>query len=463
MLHTDLPREPRRIDRARRTWQEAGDFRNPPDAAKPDRCAQRRPADGPTAGRMVGIGQIRGAVTGRLWVRAALYGLAAVAVAALSRPLARVVPAGFHRSIDQGQVQSLLEIMASSMLVIASFSLGAMVSATTAAATIATPRASRILIDDPLAQSALATFVGAFVFAVVALGGLSLGYYGDESRVLLLFATAAVFAAVIMTLFGWVDYLANLVRLGAVLNKVEARAEQALADRREAPRLGGRPVVAGGAAVHPVPGDQLGYITGIDVADLQRIAEAAGGVVRVEALPGTFADTLRPLAAATWQPSGPDARAIAATFTIGAERELASDPRFGLVVLAEVASRALSPGVNDPGTAIGIIGRLERLIALWARSEQGNAVDFDRVEVPALDAADLVEDAFAPLARDAAPIVEVGGRLQKALATVARLGDRSLARAATEQSARALAAAEAALPLASDQARLAELAARVAP
>jgi uncharacterized membrane protein len=42
------------------------------------------------------------------------------------------------------------------------------------------------------------------------------------------------------------------------------------------------------------------------------------------------------------------------------------DPRFGLITLSEIASRALSPAVNDPGTAIQIISSYVRLFSLWA-------------------------------------------------------------------------------------------------
>ena len=55
-------------------------------------------------------------------------------------------------------------------------------------------------------------------------------------------------------------------------------------------------------------------------------------------------------------------KAVAEAFTIGAERTFDQDPRFGLCVLAEIASRALSPAVNDPGTAIDVIGRAVRLL-----------------------------------------------------------------------------------------------------
>ncbi len=52
-------------------------------------------------------------------------------------------------------------------------------------------------------------------------------------------------------------------------------------------------------------------------------------------------------------------------FSIGTIRTFDQDPRFGLCVLTEIAERALSPAVNDPGTAIDILGRAVRVLSLW--------------------------------------------------------------------------------------------------
>ena len=53
-------------------------------------------------------------------------------------------------------------------------------------------------------------------------------------------------------------------------------------------------------------------------------------------------------------------------FIVGDDRTFREDPRFGLVTLAEIAARALSPAVNDVGTAIDIVGTFVRLLARWA-------------------------------------------------------------------------------------------------
>jgi uncharacterized membrane protein len=104
-------------------------------------------------------------------------------------------------------------------------------------------------------------------------------------------------------------------------------------------------------------------------------------------------------------------------FVIGDMRYFDEDPRFGLITLSEIASRALSPAVNDPGTAIQIISSYVRLFSLWAepldskksRENHTTALRFQNLQLK------IFEDAFRPLARDGAGNIEVMIRLQKPL------------------------------------------------
>jgi uncharacterized membrane protein len=52
------------------------------------------------------------------------------------------------------------------------------------------------------------------------------------------------------------------------------------------------------------------------------------------------------------------AKAVRAAFVIGAERSPAQDLEYGLRQLVEIALRALSPGINDPFTAIAVVNQL---------------------------------------------------------------------------------------------------------
>ena len=135
------------------------------------------------------------------------------------------------------------------------------------------------------------------------------------------------------------------------------------------------------------------------------------------------------------------------------------DPRFCLAVLTEIASRALSPGINDPGTAISVIGRLQRLLTLWAREIRLDAApECPDVTVPELTSEALVDDAFGPLTRDAAGMVEVGLRMQKALGVLTRVAPDLYAEAVVAMSERALAHAGKTLTLERDRALLAQTA-----
>jgi hypothetical protein len=265
-----------------------------------------------------------------------------------------LVPPELAERVRDGAARQILTIVASSMLVVATFSLGIMVQAFAAAAQLATPRATAVLIDDPVSQNVLSTFLGAFVFGMVALFAHSVSYYDKGGEAVLLVASAALVAVVTATFFGWLDHLANLVRLGETIAKVERRGAEALTARAAAPHLGGV------APSDPAPEwlvlpEETGYVRHVDVPRLQKIAEAAGGRVRVVRTPGRLADPTAPLARLDWGADPETEAAVRAAFTLGPERSFDQDPRFCLAVLTEIASRALSPGVNDPGTAIGVL------------------------------------------------------------------------------------------------------------
>lgn len=390
--------------------------------------------------------------------------MVAIVTALVAALTSQFFPDEMASMIGAEAVEGILKILASSMLAVATFSLGTMVAAFSAAASSATPRATKILIEDPTSQNALATFIGAFIFSLIGIIALSTGFYGPGGRVVLFAVTIFVVAIIIVTFFRWIDYLSNLGRLGEIIDKVENTASNTMRARRRSPYLGGRPRGDLPPDAQLLASERIGYIQHLDVATLSAIAEAEDGAIHIEQLPGHFADAVRPLAWTTWRPDERQRRKLLQAFIIDKERSFDQDPRFGVISLSEIASRALSPGVNDPGTAIDIIGRLVRVLALWlqAPDDETPEVRFPNVYVPAIDVADLFDDAFTPVARDCAGTVEVAIRLQKALASLAGLGDRPFGDNARRHSALALKRSNVALELEEDRSVLAALSDEVA-
>ena len=76
-------------------------------------------------------------------------------------------------------MNSLLNVLASSLLSVATFSAAAMLTAYTNVSQGATPRAAALVTGDSRAQGALASFIGAFLYSVVAFSALGTGYYAN--------------------------------------------------------------------------------------------------------------------------------------------------------------------------------------------------------------------------------------------------------------------------------------------
>jgi len=386
-----------------------------------------------------------------LWVRVSIFSLAAVATALAGVFLAGYVPEGVAERIGSDSIDDILQILATSMLAVTTFSLTTMVSAYSAATSSVTPRAAKLLMDDTTAQNALGTFIGTFVFSLVGIIALSTGAYGERGRVILFLATIAVIVLIVVTILRWIDHLSRLGRVGETTDRVEAATLQALEERVEHPSLDARRLDDNSiipADATPVFADRIGYIQHIDVAALSSTLEESGGDIFVAAPVGTFVNPIRPLARVAGPADQALRDAVRSAFTVASERSFDQDPRFGLCVLAEIASRALSPAVNDPGTAIDVVGRAERLLHRWAEGSPGGntpTAGFPRVWIPPLDSDDLFDDVFSPIARDGAGLFEVQTRLQKALRSLAASDDPLVAAAARRHSRWALERAEAAL------------------
>ncbi|MBE2275571.1 MAG: DUF2254 domain-containing protein [Rhodobacteraceae bacterium] len=396
-------------------------------------------------------------LTRKLWFRATLLGLLGVAAAFFALVAERFIPYSLPGNIGADAVDSILNIIASSMLAVTTFSLSVMTSAYGAAASSVTPRATRLLVEDRLTQNVLSTFVGSFLFSIVGIVVLKTGAYGDRGRVVLFVVTIGVIALIVVMLLRWIDHLTKLGRVDDTISRVEEATRAALAGRLASPWLGGRPLNDPDQPLPaglPVRADRAGYIQNIDMASLSDRAEAMAGDIHIVRLPGSFvhAGTVLAWVGPSPLPPGP-VDDLSDAFAIGSGRSFDQDPRFGLAVLSEIASRALSPAMNDPGTAIDVIGRQARLLAFWAANETvepAKAAEYPRLHAARLQDDDLMDDAFMPIARDGAALVEVQLRLQKALAALARIGPPQFRAAARAEAAMAFRRAEAAMTLQDD-------------
>lgn len=396
----------------------------------------------------------------RLWFKPLLYCIAALIAAALARAADFLAIGSFAPEISSDTIEKLLTIISSSMLAVATFAVASMISAFASASRSATPRSFALVIADDVSQTALSSFIGAFIFSVVALVALKSGLFSHAGMFVAFLFTLAIFGWVILTFVRWVDNIARLGRLGSTIDKIERATHAALMARAKRPRMGGMSDWSDNTADIAIHCGQIGYVQHIDMQALQDIACDVSCRIKLATPTGGFVTPDRPLAFVSADKPVDEKKsrkAILEVFTVGKDRTFQEDPRFGLIALSEIASRALSPAVNDPGTAIAVIGVVNRLLTYWAqaqRDEEPEEIVFDRIYVQPLDCADLFEDAFTGIARDGAGMVEVGVRLQKCLSALTSLGHEDIARQSIAMSEHAVARARLAINFEPDIARI---------
>ncbi len=375
----------------------------------------------------------------RLWFYPALCSLLSVIAVLGASMVNTVVPPYVVPAIDIGMLNSLLTVIAMTMLTISTFSLSILHSTFSFTSSNASPRATEVLVTDNKAHEAISAFIAAFIFALVAIMALGLGYYNDSGRLTLLLEIIGVLAFVILAFLRWLRTLSLFGRLDYVVDRVEDVADAALRDYRKEPYLGCRPGPDAAPPGTPLYAEGTGYVQDVDRGTLNALAERLGATIHVRVRSGMRAHPALPVAVLSGAfPLDTGQRRLAAgAFPLGRDRILARDPGFGLKILAEIAQRALSN--NDPGTAVRAVDAAERVLMAHfgkqANIEQTEQIAFPHLTLAPLHLEQTVENTFSAIAGHATQHPDVMARLREALNTVADncsgpLGDAARAQAA---------------------------------
>ena len=376
----------------------------------------------------------------QLWFRPLLFCLVSVGAALFAHQadgtkLDTLVP-----NIKTESIKGLLDTISSSMLVISIFAVASMISAFSSASNTATPRSFKIVVTDDMSQNALSVFIGSFIFSIVATVALDNGFYGKSGIFILFLFTLSLFALVILTFLKWVNGISRLGRLEHTISLVESVAAKSLSKHIKQPFLNALPITNSLSNGQSVLSNSVGYVQHVDMSALQALAKEKGLKIQLNCLPGDF---IHENFAITFFTNIEDldldeiTKKMNDAIHVGDTRWFDEDSRFGFIALTEIASKALSPGINDPGTAIQIIGSHERLFFLWNESfenDQKNEILYDCLTVPKISMADFFDDAFRPISRDGAGNIEVMLRLQKVFKSIETINHEDIKKLAIQYS-----------------------------
>ncbi len=282
------------------------------------------------------------------------------------------------------------------------------------------PRVLRSFLEDRFNQIALGVFVATFVYALMVLRGVR-GTAQADSFVPQLAVTVAfvLVLASVLVFLAYIHHIAQAIRAATVIASI-ADDTRALIEARVPADARPEPVLAVPTGPsRTIAADRPGVVQRVDDEALGDAADSQGVSIELLRAVGEFVAKGAPLALAHGEASFDDGCLYAAVH-VGRERSMDEDIGFGLRQLVDIAERALSPGINDPTTAVQALDQLHDIVRRLATralprrqrtTEDGRLV----VSVPQPGFADYLELAFDEIAYWGRDSARVRRRVQIAL------------------------------------------------
>ncbi|MEZ5475081.1 MAG: DUF2254 domain-containing protein [Steroidobacteraceae bacterium] len=393
------------------------------------------------------------------WFLPTLMAFGAVVFAFFTVWLDETVTSGRLKSMDwiySGGAEgasAVLQTIAGSMITIA----GVVFSLTLVALSLASqqfgPRMLRNFMRDTTNQLVLGTFVATFLYCLLVLRTIRRA--DDALFVPHLSVTLGVIFALasLWVLIFFIHHVSVSIQADEIVARVGK--ELRLTIQRHFPQELNRDGEADVPAAIPgdlppnfeqealvVAADEDGYMHYVDADALLALAEEHDAVIRMERRPGHYVVAGTPLAR-VWPPdrvADDIADKINGALVFGNQRTPGQDIEFSVQQLVEIAVRALSPGINDPFTAITCIDRLGSALYCLAGRELPSPYRLDeqqrlRLVLPQMTFAGVADAAFNQIRQHAHSSVAVTIRLLEAVAVVASTTCRDEDRAVLQRHA----------------------------
>lgn len=261
--------------------------------------------------------------------------------------------------------REVLGAIATSMITVTSLTFSLTVVTLQLASSQYTPRLLRTFTADRVVQNTLALFLATFVYALAVLR--TVRNDGDDATAFVprIAVTLGFLLAIasVLALVAFLSHLVRQIRIETMLDHVRSDARRT-AELVLEPRTGERrplPAPSTPQDATLIPAMSSGFLVGVDEEALMIAATEHGVVIELAGPVGATVTAGVPVAY-YWSPTPQQSldgdrvdelgEAVTSALDIGFERTANQDIAYGLRQLTDVMVRALSPGINDPTTAV---------------------------------------------------------------------------------------------------------------
>jgi uncharacterized membrane protein len=325
----------------------------------------------------------------RLWPVPAAAVIAAAALGVASTQLDRAIDQSLPASVSYflfgggpDAAREVLGAIASSLITVTSLTFSLTLVTLQLASSQFSPRLLRTFAGDRFVQRTLALFLATFIYALTVLRTVYNGTNGGpgfvpKMSVTLAYLLAAV-SVVVLVLF--LAHLVREIRVERMLHNVVCDGLATVDGMLSRRPPGDIQSLVRPADARLVIAAASGFVVSVDEESLLDIAGEHEAVVAIDRSPGEWVVKGTPIGA-VWPaatdrtlPSPELNDRIAACVYTGSERTPVQDVGYGLRQLTDVANKALSPGINDPTTAVHALGQSSTLLCAMAGHDVGPVV-----------------------------------------------------------------------------------------
>ena len=280
-----------------------------------------------------------------------------------------------------GGATTMLQVIAGSMIGVAATVFSITIAAVAYASGTYGPRLLTNFMEDRGNQLSLATFIGTFLYAIMILrvvrheneqattlkGAMASDVPGFVPQLSLLTATGLMLVSIAVLVY-FLNHIPSSIRINLVLEGIGRRLIEQVKDRF--PREGGSAPKVDRPHGAEISAGGTGYIEVIDFSGLEDFAREHDAHIVLCQEAGDFVHPHVPLARLCGAEAGEEeAEAVRDCFALSGLRTPQQDLRFLIDELVEIALRALSPGINDPFTAMTAIHWLGAATAEFGQRE----------------------------------------------------------------------------------------------
>lgn len=295
-----------------------------------------------------------------IWILPFISSVAALIAAAITFRLDMTFGLEAKMSVETGRI--ILSTIAASMFTLVALVCSGMLIAVQLASAQMTPRIIALIYRNNTGKVMLAIFVFTFTYSVALLSKI-------ENAVPLLSSYIAAYGFLVnlALLLMFIDNLGKMLRPSSVMNRIAKFGRLVIhnvyPEMLQEDSVDPEPIKAlGSKPVRVIHSKVDGAVLAFDLLGLIGLAERYDCVIELVPEVGDYVSIGDELFRIFEGGENLPERALRNSVAIGLERTMEQDPKFAFRILVDIASKALSPAINDPTTAVIAVDQIHHLL-----------------------------------------------------------------------------------------------------